>query len=78
MPKLKTKKSIKKRMKITKSGKVKRRKPGSRHYKAGKSGSTKRNLRGSAIVGRICSLPLGLPDCSCTHLGRSSEMQSQI
>ena len=49
MPKLKTRKSIKKRMKITKSGKVKRRKPGSRHYKAGKSGSTKRNLRGSDL-----------------------------
>jgi large subunit ribosomal protein L35 len=50
MPKLKTKKSIAKRMKITKSGKVKRRKPGARHYKAGKSPGTKRNLRGSDLV----------------------------
>jgi large subunit ribosomal protein L35 len=50
MPKLKTKKSIKKRMKITKTGKVKRRKPGARHYKAGKSGETKRRLRGTDLV----------------------------
>ena len=46
MPKLKTKKSIKKRMKITKTGKVKRGKPFGRHYKAGKSGDRKRAVRG--------------------------------
>lgn len=50
MPKLKTKKSISKRMKITKTGKVKRRKPGARHYKAGMSGEAKRRLRGSDLV----------------------------
>ena len=50
MPKLKTKKSIAKRMKITKSGKVKRRKPGARHYKAGKSSGRKRSLRGVDLV----------------------------
>lgn len=49
MPKLKTKKSIAKRMKITKSGKVKRRKPFGRHYKAGKSGNRRRKVRGSAL-----------------------------
>ena len=49
MPKLKTKKSIKKRMKITKSGKVKRRKPFGRHYKAGKNGDRRRTVRGSAL-----------------------------
>jgi large subunit ribosomal protein L35 len=54
MPKLKTKKSIQKRMKITKTGKVLRRKPGSRHYKAHKSGSRKRSLRGTDLcVGKI-------------------------
>ncbi|MGQ0554260.1 MAG: 50S ribosomal protein L35 [Planctomycetota bacterium] len=50
MPKLKTKKSIKKRMKITKSGKVLRRKPGGRHYKAGKSSGRRRRLRGTDLV----------------------------
>lgn len=50
MPKLKTKKSISKRMKITKSGKVKRRKPGARHYKAGKSPKRRRRLRGTDLV----------------------------
>ena len=49
MPKLKTKKSISKRMKITKTGKVKRRKPFGRHYKAGKSGDRRRWVRGSAL-----------------------------
>jgi large subunit ribosomal protein L35 len=54
MPKLKTRKSISKRMKLTKSGKVKRGKPSSRHYKAGKSGGTKRRLRGSDLcVGKV-------------------------
>jgi large subunit ribosomal protein L35 len=54
MPKLKTKKSITKRMKITKTGKVLRRKPGARHYKAHKSGSRKRDLRGTELcVGKI-------------------------
>lgn len=49
MPKLKTKKSIKKRMKITKKGKVKRRKPFGRHYKAGKSADRRRKIRGSDL-----------------------------
>ncbi len=54
MPKLKTKKSIKKRMKITKSGKVKRGKPFGRHYKAGKDPARKRRVRGSDLcVGKI-------------------------
>ena len=51
MPKLKTKKSIKKRMKVTKHGKVLRRKPFGRHYKAHKSGDRKRNVRGTALCG---------------------------
>ena len=50
MPKLKTKKSIKKRVKITKTGKVLRHKPGARHYKAGKSGGRRRKLRGTDLV----------------------------
>ncbi len=50
MPKLKTKKSVSKRMKITKTGKVLRRKPFGRHYKAHKSGKRRRTVRGVALV----------------------------
>jgi large subunit ribosomal protein L35 len=50
MPKLKTRKSISKRMKITKTGKVMRRKPGARHYKVHKSGARVRKLGGVDIV----------------------------
>ena len=50
MPKLMTRKSISKRMKITKNGKVMRRKPGARHYKVHKSGSRVRKLGGVDIV----------------------------
>lgn len=50
MPKLKTKKSISKRMKITKNGKVLRRKPFGRHYKAHKSGKRIRHVRGTDLV----------------------------
>jgi large subunit ribosomal protein L35 len=50
MPKLKTRKSISKRMKITKTGKVLRHRPGARHYKAGKSASRRRQLRGTALL----------------------------
>ncbi len=54
MPKLKTKKSVQKRMKITKTGKVKRRKPFGRHYKAHKSGDRRRRVRGADLcVGKI-------------------------
>lgn len=54
MPKLKTKKSVKKRMKITKTGKVKRGKPFGRHYKAGKSAKRRRAVRGTELCeGRI-------------------------
>ena len=57
MPKLKTKKSIAKRMKITKNGKVKRRKPFGRHYKAGKNGKRRRHVRGSDLcVGGIAKM----------------------
>jgi len=50
MPKLKTKKSISKRVKITKTGKVLRHRPGSRHYKVNKSGSRSRHLRHTDLV----------------------------
>jgi large subunit ribosomal protein L35 len=50
MPKLKTKKSIKKRMRFTKTGKIKRYKAGRRHLMSGKSGNKRRHLRKSGLV----------------------------
>lgn len=45
MPKLKTGKSIKKRFKITRTGKVLFRPPGQDHFRAKKSGAKKRQLK---------------------------------
>jgi large subunit ribosomal protein L35 len=50
MPKLKTRKSVAKRVKITKHGKVLRRKPGARHYKVHKSGARTRKLGGTEVL----------------------------
>jgi large subunit ribosomal protein L35 len=52
MPKLKTKKAIKKRMRFTKTGKIKRFKAGRRHLMAGKSGNKKRQLRKAGYVAK--------------------------
>lgn len=45
MPKLKTKKSAKKRFKLTKNGKVKMNKAGRRHLMSVKNGKRRRKLR---------------------------------
>ena len=45
MPKLKTRKSLIKRFKITKTGKILRRQASRRHLKAGKSKKRLRNLK---------------------------------
>ncbi|MBU0754627.1 MAG: 50S ribosomal protein L35 [Planctomycetes bacterium] len=50
MTKLKTKKSVSKRMKFTKSGKIKRYKAGRRHLMTTKNGNKKRKMRRSAII----------------------------
>jgi large subunit ribosomal protein L35 len=50
MPKLKTKKGVKKRFKLTKTGKIKKAKAGRRHLLAKKSRKRKRALRKSGIV----------------------------
>mgnify|MGYP006284711645 CR=1 FL=1 len=50
MPKQKTKKSLAKRVKITKNGKVKRRKSGSGHLLTGKSAKRRRKLRQPEIM----------------------------
>jgi len=50
MPKLKTKKGIRKRFKITATGKVKCARAGKSHLLTGKSRSRKRMLRGKKVV----------------------------
>lgn len=45
MPKLKTGKSVKKRFKITRTGKILFRPPGQDHFRAKKSGPKKRQLK---------------------------------
>lgn len=49
MPKQKTCKAAKKRMKLTATGKVKRYKAGRRHLLSGRSRKRKRNMRGGII-----------------------------
>ncbi len=50
MPKLKTNKSVKKRFKITKSGKVKRNKQARRHLLTDKTSAKKRSLRKQVLA----------------------------
>ncbi|MTK14220.1 MAG: 50S ribosomal protein L35 [Clostridiaceae bacterium] len=50
MPKMKTKKSVAKRFKVTGSGKLKRAKAFKQHILTKKSTKTKRNLRATAYV----------------------------
>jgi large subunit ribosomal protein L35 len=52
MPKLKTKKGLAKRFKLTKSGKIKRAKAGRGHLLAKKSRKRKRLLRKSGLVSK--------------------------
>lgn len=50
MPKLKTNKSAKKRLKLTKTGLLRRFRPGKRHILTKKSSNRKRHLRKSCLV----------------------------
>ncbi|MBU1932536.1 MAG: 50S ribosomal protein L35 [Candidatus Omnitrophica bacterium] len=50
MPKLKTNKSASKRLKLTKSGKLKRWRQGKRHLATSKSSNRKRKLRKAVLV----------------------------
>ncbi|MFH1478817.1 MAG: 50S ribosomal protein L35 [Candidatus Omnitrophota bacterium] len=65
MPKLKTNKSAKKRLKMTKSGKIKCHKAGKRHLLTSKSKNRKRRLRKAVTlqgsIGKIAKklLPYG-------------------
>jgi large subunit ribosomal protein L35 len=50
MPKQKTHKGLKKRFKVTASGKIKHRKAGTSHLLSHKSSKRKRQLRGGGLV----------------------------
>lgn len=50
MPKMKTKKAVASRFKVTASGKLRRGRPGKRHILTKKTGKRKRQLRTSALV----------------------------
>ncbi|MFA5389037.1 MAG: 50S ribosomal protein L35 [Candidatus Omnitrophota bacterium] len=50
MPKLKTNKGARKRLKLTKNGKLMRYKPGRRHILTSKSSNKKRKMRGDIEV----------------------------
>jgi len=50
MPKMKTHKSLRKRFRVTATGKLKRRQAGKKHLLSHKSGKRKRHLRGVVIA----------------------------
>lgn len=50
MPKMKTRKAMLARFKVTGTGKLKRRRPGRRHLLSGKSANRKRRLRKDTLV----------------------------
>jgi large subunit ribosomal protein L35 len=50
MPKLKTHKGLKKRIRVTKNGKIKRPRAGRRHLLSGKSGKSRRQSRRPAFI----------------------------
>jgi len=52
MPKIKTKKSISKRVKVTASGKMLRRKAGKRHLLSGKTSKRKKALGKNTLISR--------------------------
>ena len=52
MPKLKTNKGAAKRLKLTKSGRIKRRSPGMRHMMKSKNAKRRRGLRKPKLVAK--------------------------
>ncbi len=53
MPKMKTRKGVTKRVRVTKNGKIMRRKAGLRHLLSSKSRKRKRQLRGAVAVAHV-------------------------
>jgi len=56
MPKMKSKGAVKKRFKVTKTGKVKCSHPGRGHMHAAYTGETGRNLRGRMVLNKTWSV----------------------
>jgi len=52
VPKMKTRRAVVARFKVTGTGKLKRSRPGKRHKLTNKSSKRKRQLRGAAIVSK--------------------------
>lgn len=63
MPKLKTNKTISKRFRITKNGKVLKRREGQDHFNAGKTGNNRRRKRRDLMLSSVhkAALKAGLP-----------------
>ncbi|MCC7293210.1 MAG: 50S ribosomal protein L35 [Phycisphaerales bacterium] len=55
MPKMKTHKGLKKRIKITANGKVKHKRPNASHLMSGKSGSRVRHLKKHGVLNNVIS-----------------------
>lgn len=55
MPKMKTHKGLKKRIKITANGKVKHKRPNASHLMSGKSGSRVRRLKKHGVLNNVIS-----------------------
>jgi len=53
MPKIKTRKAVAKRFKITKTGKVMKRTGGQGHFNARETGNTKRNKRRDSQIAKV-------------------------
>jgi large subunit ribosomal protein L35 len=53
MPKQKTHKGVKKRFRLTASGKVKHRRAGTSHLQVRLSAKRKRNLRGTGVLAKV-------------------------
>lgn len=51
MPKMKTHKGVKKRVRVTSKGKIKHRHSNTGHLMSGKSGNRRRGLRAAALLG---------------------------
>lgn len=55
MPKMKTHKGLKKRIKITANGKVKHKRPNASHLMSGKNGSRVRHLKKHGVLNNVIS-----------------------
>jgi len=81
MPKQKTHKGLKKRVKITASGRIKHRKAGKGHLMSSKNAKRKRHLSASAILAcrqRGVSYSRFINGCKKAKIGLNRKMLSEI